>query len=795
MSISTIKISGGYFNSQKEFKLFHNHKQVATVIYGKNGSGKSSISRAFQEVFNSEPTKEKEFSSIEFYKLKAHPSQGIELIDTSKISIPCYVHNEEFTHDTVSFNDSGLGTIVMFGEQLDIKKDLEALEEDLKKSEEKYNTTIEKVEKMSNPNNIDSHFNIKEQIKNKLRQLWSVRHQNINDLKTLGRVDTNLFGELMNFESINDSYENLFTVFENTYSKYLKLKSATPIKDVEPLLLDINIEKLVNLLKSELQQPHLSEKEQKILEVYKSLDNKKTTDANIFLNNSDNTCPICFQNVDIDHKSMVLETIGKILNTEAANNLKNTLNQIEVKYYKIDVSSIETIVDDKIINNLKTHIESYNEFIKRLESEQNNKKNNPYSPIRIDFDINHLVNIINECIKTVNLEVKKFNKQITIKKTIADELKDINKKLAYLECKELLNLYKEKNKLFLEAKADKISGNKEINNIQGKIDKKQASLENVEIALELINNYLRYIFYDENRLYLEPSKDSYKVMSRGKPVKPSSLSIGEKNIISLCYFFSTLFQNKSMEDLFKNECLLILDDPLSSFDFENKVGVYSFLRYILNELHYGNEKSKSVIFSHDLDVLYNMAKVYSDLNITDKNKGLKLFYLDSQELDVVKQENFDEYSTLIQSAFDFIIDSSTNDLNIGNNLRRILEAFATFNYKCSVEELTRHPDILSKLPSEVHFYFKNSMYRLILNTESHLKERSRQLLTSSFKEHFSIEEKKRTAKDILMFLYYLDIVHLKFHLKKEKTEDVSLKIKQIEDWTQEINSNSENLMI
>lgn len=796
MSISTIKIAGGYFNSQKEFNLFGNHKQVATVIYGKNGSGKSSISRAFQEGIGLgfDLNKEKEFSSIDFYKLKSHPAQGIEPFDASEINITCYVHNESFTHNTVSFNDRGLETIVMFGEQLDIKKDLDVLEGDLKDSEEDYNKTLDKLEKMSNPKNLDSHFNIMDQIKNKLRQSWSVRHQNINDLKTLGRVDSNLIDELISFQKINESYETLHNEYENTYIKYQKLKSATPINNIEPLLLDKNILKLINLLESEIQQPQLSEREQNILDVYKTLDNDKTSDAKKFLNNTNETCPVCFQNVDTEHKSMVLDAIGKILNTEAANNLINTLNKIDIDNYSIDFQSIKSIVDEETINNLRNQISSYNNILEKLELEKSNKKNNPYSPIKIDFEIGNFVNTINESIKKVNLEVKKFNEQISIRKNIATNLKNTNKKLAYLECKELIDLFKEKARLFTEVKAAKTSKSNQVTKIKETIIEKKASLENVKIALELINSYLRYIFYDQKRLYLEPAEDSYKVMSRGKSVKPSSLSIGEKNIISLCYFFSTLFQNKSIGDLFKNECLLVLDDPLSSFDFENKVGVYSFLRYILNELHLGNAKSRSIIFSHDLDVLFNMAKVYSDLNITDKNNKLKLFHLDSQELGVIKQQNFDEYSTLIQNAYDFTIDSSTNNLNIGNNLRRILEAFATFNYKCSIENLTRHPDILSKLPSHVHSYFKNSMYRLVLNTESHLKERSRQLLTNSFKEHFSIDEKKRTAKDILMFFYYIDIVHLKFHLKKEATEDINTKIKQIEGWTQEIKSIPENLV-
>lgn len=137
----------------------------------------------------------------------------------------------------------------------------------------------------------------------------------------------------------------------------------------------------------------------------------------------------------------------------------------------------------------------------------------------------------------------------------------------------------------METEKENEANLKKVKKLKEEISLKQASLANVEIALDLINSYLQYIFYDKSRIYLVASENTYKIMSRGQPVKPSSLSVGEKNIISLCYFFSTLFKNQNIENLFKNESLLVLDDPLSSFDFENKVGVYSFLRYILNELH------------------------------------------------------------------------------------------------------------------------------------------------------------------------------------------------------------------
>ena len=60
-------------------------------------------------------------------------------------------------------------------------------------------------------------------------------------------------------------------------------------------------------------------------------------------------------------------------------------------------------------------------------------------------------------------------------------------------------------------------------------------------------------------------KDQMKI--RGRYVPPKKISVGERNVLGLCYFFAKLFSNKKKEDRYKEEVLLIIDDPISSFDY------------------------------------------------------------------------------------------------------------------------------------------------------------------------------------------------------------------------------------
>ena len=52
-------------------------------------------------------------------------------------------------------------------------------------------------------------------------------------------------------------------------------------------------------------------------------------------------------------------------------------------------------------------------------------------------------------------------------------------------------------------------------------------------------------------------------------------------------------ENKDEDKVFNSKYLLIIDDPVSSFDMENRIGILSYLKYKLGQFMKGNDKSKS----------------------------------------------------------------------------------------------------------------------------------------------------------------------------------------------------------
>ena len=113
--------------------------------------------------------------------------------------------------------------------------------------------------------------------------------------------------------------------------------------------------------------------------------------------------------------------------------------------------------------------------------------------------------------------------------------------------------------------------------------------------------------------------DKYYLKSNGNNVKPKDISLGERNIIALCYFFTQILSNQEVEKLYQTEELIIIDDPVSSFDFENKVGIISFLRYQINRIVRGNQSSKILLLSHDLETVFHLRKALDDAGFEIKD--------------------------------------------------------------------------------------------------------------------------------------------------------------------------------
>ena len=396
------------------------------------------------------------------------------------------------------------------------------------------------------------------------------------------------------------------------------------------------------------------------------------------------------------------------------------------------------------------------------------------APIGLENSIQQL----NVLLSKLESKRQEFVDAIQRRKAILRELLLINTKMAHLQIGQAYRYYLKQQREMRSAEAKLQTKQKEVDETSGHLKALELQKSNVGLAIENINNALDYVFFSHGRLSIELKNDKYYLKSNGNDVKPKSVSLGERNIIALCYFFTKILENTNEKDEFRDSCLIILDDPISSFDMENKVGLYTFFRMMFDKVMKNNSESKIINFTHSLETMLNFGKACSDIK-----SDYILFELQNNQFYDFKYKSRNDYQKMLNEIYNYALIDNYNienelDDTIGNTMRKLLESYSTFNYNKGIEELTRNDKILDKLEKEnQRQYYNNFMYRLILNNESHTYDNTR---TINFYDYISREEKVKTAKSILLLLYLLDKTHLQLYFNNDSYLEI------IKSWEEEI---------
>lgn len=117
--ITGIKLKGANFETEITLQLLMPDKEPALgLLYGKNGAGKSTISRAFAKVSG------KNEETIEC--AIAINKEGNEVLLTGEEKTRIHVFNEQYVDSNIKFRPDGKGleTIVVLGKTNDIEKEM-----------------------------------------------------------------------------------------------------------------------------------------------------------------------------------------------------------------------------------------------------------------------------------------------------------------------------------------------------------------------------------------------------------------------------------------------------------------------------------------------------------------------------------------------------------------------------------------------------------------------------------------------------------------------------------------------
>jgi VE01 len=774
-------INGKCFTEDTEILLYEKPENRISIIYGKNGSGKSTLGEAINFIHSPN-------DNINKVSLVDFEGNEISLDEILKNNI--FVFNEDFINRNISISDDGLSTIIMLGEQNDVEKEIADHKEKLNKVKANYDRVKKEDDKLSDENEISSPLNIKEKFLKTLKseQGWAKRDSEIKGNANKSKVIFDVMVNKLSPLKVSDSEADLRKSFCETLELYKKSGNIeTEYRDkIEPVVIPGDIDhSIIELLSEEVKKIEFSELEQKIHETILEGKQRIVERTNeVFAVEKKNICPCCYQSVSDEYREYLITCINHVLN-EDIKNFEERLQRTKLEEISFNTELYKTL-DNEIITDIILAIQECNKTICKYNEYINQRLENIYTPISIaQLDLSAKIKDLNLQLKRLETNRLEFNKAIRERKKIKEKLDSINLKLALIETETFLGEYfdaKDKqNKLSNELKQLK----DEKSSIEKEIEKLKDKKKNINISLDLINKLLSYVFLDSKRIKLETKNDKFILKSQGANVKPKDVSIGERNIIALCYFFVNSLKGREKQNCYTQESLYVIDDPVSSFDIDNRVGIQSLLRYQTEQIIKGNNNSRILFMSHDLNAIYDYQKSVDD--IADKTKKclciMRLLNKQATKYEFSKEQ---EYACLLESIYSFASSeeiSGNNYYSIGNDMRRVLEAFSTFEYRVNASELSTKPLPIKALEEKDYAYklfFQNLMYRLVLNRKSHTQETVMGASNYRFFDEISDEEKIKTAKGVLCLIYLLNKNHLISQLKDDT------KIQKIEEWCEEI---------
>ncbi len=557
--INSIKNLGSFLNFswQNSCELFKRYN----FIYGWNYSGKTSLSRLFRCLELKEM--HKDYPKLEF-EIETDNDKITEFNFNNNVLL-IRVFNEEFVEENFKWNDENhkISPILILG------KDNIELTSRLK---EKENEKMNKKEEISK---------ITREIQTFQKQHEMLLTNKASDIRRILNItNSREFDRVILENSIKDLIDKLPLIILNENDLQNKLSiygNSRNYEIIEEIKLDSNLNinellKKVNLILSK----NISTK-QIIQKLKENPALNKWVKEGMELHKNEEQCQFCGNDLPQD----LFERLNKHF-SEEYNQLLNEIKSIQdaIENYKGNLTKIVLPDKARLYEEMQDNYEKVkNCFLKTLNEILNvfdlalkklmEKKEKPFDTVE-NLQITDIENKLNSDLKKLNdLIISNKKKIIGLdeeKRKIKEKLLNHYTAIAFNELE-----YKKRKDEIENKKKEELKLKYEIKKIEEDISKIRSEIVNHNIAVEKINKYLKEFFSDD-RLKLQTLADGTHQIYRNNTLA-KNLSTGERNIISLIYFITKLEEiNFSLKD-----CIIFIDDPVSSLDNNHVFKVYGFL--------------------------------------------------------------------------------------------------------------------------------------------------------------------------------------------------------------------------
>ncbi|EPM6339951.1 AAA family ATPase [Vibrio parahaemolyticus] len=642
-----------------------NTDKKVNIIYGLNGSGKSTFSNYFYK-----PSDEK-------FQKCSHTD------DDSKI----LVYNQDFIMDNFYTEDTINGIFSLSKENKEAKEKIEQIAKELdqkKIDSEKYRDKIHKQK--------DDISKAKEKAQ---KVVWDIKKNYSGGDRVLEFCLTGLMGRKE-------------TLFEHLAS--IPLASVKPKKTIEQLKEDvaaINGDKatthsvLPKITLSELSVEDIEllnevivgNEDSAVAKLITELNNSDwVSDGLQYLDNiEDDTCPFC------QSKTITADLIKQIRDyfDESYEESKTKISNILIKYKKIvdsfpDLETYKTtpFAADKLAEMTESHSlihEILNSNLRKVEQ----KEHTPSIKVELESFSAH-VTTFNQYVEQVNQSIGAHNQRIA---NSSNELQKIKNEFWQIVRWE----YDQTIKSFDTIESDGDAEIKKLTASKNTVDSDIVSLEedrvkyqkqtiSMEESIININKGLSDIGITD--FYIESCGDElYRLVRSGSEGSIFlSLSEGEKMIISFLYF-RELFRGKQTADEAHVKKIAVIDDPVSSL---SHIFVYNIGQLIKNDFFNSKNLEQVFVLTHSLYFFYELV----DANHNRRKANQSLFRLSkNMKGTTIDTMNYEEVQNDYQSYWSVINDENQPPALIANCMRNVVEYFFNFVQKSDLSNVMQKPEL------------------------------------------------------------------------------------------------------
>ncbi|WRF70343.1 AAA family ATPase [Helicobacter pylori] len=729
------------------------------IIFGNNGCGKTSLTRAFELLIlkNKHIEKYRTISTAESPSIEFEcEDRSYKIEPNSNIGVPSFkveIYNSDFLHNNTPFNSEfGLkklddGTIILEGSVLgEETKEINQLKDCRGKVEKRQKeigdensaeTLIAKQESEIKKYN-EEIKKIREKVTSRTIQI-TPNEIEINDFC---KVSKNHFkyqeDALMNLEKDFNELDEAIKKFDDLKEMELP-KDYQTIKDKLESLFSFDIDKEAGQVSEKIKE-HISKVGREFIE--KGIELQKEM--------SDNACPFCTQkitnNIIQAYTSYFNESVEKFnqCSLEVSGTLKNILDQWNIKEILQSFEKFEPFMKKDFSKNkesLENALEQIKDSLEELQKEVDKKEGakNEEKFQKIDKKLLEIQENIQQCVGETGKILNQKKEQKKKLKKLKTELKEARIKKAKHDSYDW-----QKSKEEAERKLSVlVSRNKRLKCLLEKIDNKLKKLyEQKRPDIEAINSYLKALNLPKYSLH-----EDYRIVLNSDALENSVaemiLSDGEKTTLAFAYFLARLKLFYKKEDL--KDLVVIIDDPISSLDEQRIYNTSDIVAKINQELAgealKDEDKAQVFVLTHNHTFMARL------INMVGKHARYFQLERNQNQLKIVCKNEavgyFDTfYLLLFREVYEFAKKEKVQDdfkeaINYGNKVRILLESFLKINF------------IDSFLAKKHDGVFKEDMLKHLIETANGEVELNFSKLPFNKDNNCNIENKDMLLRKIL----------------------------------------------